>query len=1017
MRKIYFLYLLLGLSTIVTAQERLLLGTVKDEKNEPLLGVTVMIEGTGKGVATDINGTYFLEVRDGQVLTFSSVGCQTLHHVVTPDLKKLDVSLSLQVEKIPEVVVVGFGKKQAVKELTGAVSKLDNVSDNNSISVDKVLLGRVAGVQGGVVSGQPGSAATIRIRGVASVNGRNEPVYVIDGVRVTHGDHAQNTRGNNVLAGLNNDDIESVTVLKDAVSTAIYGADTGSGVVIITTKSGRKGAANFRISSEVGLVSRAAVGEKPLTTEQWLGFLYDAYLNSEEGSAAYPNKEALLADLKAGNVSTGNGGYILQDIYKQRHINTDWRRLVENKMALYQEINATVSGGNDKLSYYSSLGYLKEDGIVKENSFERVTSSNKIDFQATSKLRLSTNIQLSYANTLAQPEGPQYSDPVYGQYMIRPTERAYNPDGSLNYGQYGMLSNGTYNIVALQKLNYNKNQTMRALANFQLDYQLAKNLLYKFVFAPEYIDLGEDGYKSPVHGDAFYTKGEADWFNTRIFSFNLQNILSYDLTIKEKNHLSASLIQEAYRSDQKNIDAVVFTAGSNKLKTLSSFIKPVSISGTREINSREGYALTLHYDYNKLFLLDLAGRQDRLSNFWEENRTGYFYSVGLGVDLARLESFSKTKQLSQLKFSSSYGRLGNMVYVSPYAGYQYRFNYDNKAAGVPIGVDNPDLRWETLYPLNVGLDIGFFSDRITLSTAYFIKKTKDMIFSLPLSTAQGSYTATKQVNVGEMENKGWELAINAELIKNEEGLNWELGGHISTLSNKITQMYDDAPITFTNRILQKGENVGAFYLKKWAGVDPNTGAPLWYKNGKDGETTSVYSEAKEAIQGSYLASLYGGFDTKISYKNLSLLAQFAYGFGNKLYDSSASWAKDDGKTTYLYPGYASQVESYWTPQNRNSENPKPIWDGNAQSAEASTRYLYDGDYLRLQTLKLSYDFPTIWLEGTYLKQLECYVLGDNLWTHNFDKRFKGDPEAQADGRVDFVLPTLRTLSFGININF
>lgn len=248
MRKIYFLYLLLGLSTIVTAQERLLLGTVKDEKNEPLLGVTVMIEGTGKGVATDINGTYFLEVRDGQVLTFSSVGYQTLHHVVTPDLKKLDVSLSLQVEKIPEVVVVGFGKKQAVKELTGAVSKLDNVSDNNSISVDKVLLGRVAGVQGGVVSGQPGSAATIRIRGVASVNGRNEPVYVVDGVRVTHGDHAQNTRGNNVLAGLNNDDIESVTVLKDAVSTAIYGADTGSGVVIITTKSGRKGAANFRVS-------------------------------------------------------------------------------------------------------------------------------------------------------------------------------------------------------------------------------------------------------------------------------------------------------------------------------------------------------------------------------------------------------------------------------------------------------------------------------------------------------------------------------------------------------------------------------------------------------------------------------------------------------------------------------------------------------------------------------------------------------------------------------------------------
>ena len=1016
MRKIFFIYFLLGLCTLTNAQERLLFGTVKDEKNEALLGVTIMIEGANKGVATDINGTYSLEVRDGQVLTFSSVGYQTQHHIVTSDLKKLDISLRLDVEEIPEVVVVGFGKKQEVKELTGAVSKLDDVSDNNSISVDKVLLGRVAGVQGGTISGQPGSAATIRIRGVASVNGRNEPVYVIDGVRVSHGDYAQNTIGNNVLAGLNNDDIESVTILKDAVSTAVYGADTGAGVVIITTKSGRKGAADFRVSSEIGLVSRAVVGEKPLTTEQWLSFLYDAYLNSDEGAAAYPNKEALLADLQAGNVSTGTGS-ILQSIYNQRHTHTDWRKYVENNMALSQKINATVSGGNDKLTYYTSLGYLKQDGIIKENRFDRITNSNKIEFQATSKLRLSTNIQLSYANTHAQPEGAQYSNPVYGQYMLRPTERVYNPDGSFNYGQYGMLSNGTYNIVALQQLNHNKNQTIRALANFQLDYQVAKKLLYKFVFAPEYIDMGEDVYKSPIHGDGFLTKGEADWFNTRIFSFNLQNILSYDLAIKDKNHLSASLIQEAHRTDQKNINAVVLTAGSNKLKTLSSFITPASVSGTRELNSREGYALTLHYDYDKLFLLDLSGRQDRLSNFWKENRTGYFYSVGLGVDLARLDFFRKTKQISKLNLSTSYGRVGNMVNASPYATYRYSFNYDNQAAGIPIGVNNPDLHWETLYPLNVGLDIGLFSDRISLSVAYFQKKTKDMIFSLPLSAAQGSYTATKQVNIGEMENKGWELALNADLIKNEEGFNWQLGGHISTLANKITQMYDDTPIKLNLRVLQKGESIGAFYLKKWAGVNPDTGAPLWYKNGKDGETTSIYSEAKEAIQGSYIATLYGGFNTKISYKNVSLLAQFAYGFGNKLYDTSASLAKNDGKTTYLYPGYASQIDSYWTPQHRNSENPKPIWDGNALSSEDSTRYLYDGDYLRLQALKLSYDFPTIWLEGTYLKQLQFYVLGDNLWTYNFDKRFKGDPEAQADGRVDFILPTLRTLSFGMNINF
>ena len=1014
----YLLLLFLGALQVSFAQEKTVSGVVKDENLEPMLGASVVVKGTTKGVSTDENGAYSLKVKDGDVLEFTAVGYKTQEHKVTGKTRKIDVALLLDVEEIDEFVFVGFGQKQAVKEATGSIGKVDNVSNSAAGSVDKALSGKIAGVQGGVTTGQPGGAANIRIRGLASVNGRTNPIYIIDGVRVSQGSLTSGATSSNILANLNDEDIESVTVLKDAVSTAAYGADAGAGVIIITTKSGKKGEAKYSFNSEVGMVSRALAGEENLTTAQWLDLIYDAYLNTQEGTRLFPNnnKEALLAKLAAGQLTAGLGKTV-QGLYNKRDISTDWRKETENSFALLQKVNGTVSGGNDRFDYYSSLGYYKQDGIVKQTGFHRVTNSNRITYRANDRLTLATDLQLSYGQTLSQPKEGDYANPILGQYLLRPTDRAYNLDGTLNLGgTNGKLSNGFFNNAALQQLNYIQSQTARVFGNFQADYKILKNLTYKFVFAPEFVNIMEDKYYSPLHGDGFDNGGQSKWYASRYFSFNVQNILSYDFKYKEKNNFYVNLIQEAYKTDAKKISAEGYNVGPSGLTTLSNFIKPVDVSGTKAVSSRGGYAITAHYDYDKFFLLDVSGRQDRISNFWEDNKTGYFGSVGVGLDFARLEAVKKWKKVSQLKLSTSYGSVGNMVDVFPYATYSYRSNYNDQVGGYISGVDNKDLRWETLSPFNLGLDMGFLKDRITFSVAYFHKKTSDMIFAVPLSRAQGNTSVYK--NIGEMVNSGVELTFNTKIIDNEgDGFKWSLGANFTTLKNKVTKLYGGKDVISGSRIMREGEAARTFYMKKWAGVDPQTGDPLWYVNGEGGATTNDYNKAEYGLQGSAMPTYYGGIDSKLSYNNFALSFDFTYSGGNKIVDGFASYVNSDGRLLLNYPGYKSQIGNYWTPENRDARDPKPILGkGNKNGTSFSTRYLYKGDFVRLQTLRFSYRVKPEFLEGTYLKGLEFYMLGNNLWTYNFDKNYKGDPDLNIDGQTSFTLPTLRTYSFGVNVN-
>ena len=981
-------------------------GVVNDARNIPEMDIEVSVKGTDKVAYTDENGKFDIDANLGDILVINGK-----EYVVTRNNLGV-LKLSNDNVDLDEVVVVGFGQTKSVKEITGSTSTMTakSIDDVPVASVDKMLQGRVSGVQTGNASGQPGGAASVRVRGISSINGVVSPIWIVDGVRIISGDLTTGNTTANVLAQMNPDDIESVTVLKDAVSTAIYGADAGAGVIVITTKNGKKGAAKFNFSSSIGFNDRAVDTYRGFTAGEYKEYLATAVMNRYKASnpTLFPDLATTYQSLSRGVLNAASASII------NATADTNWQDETMKK-GFQQNVDFSVSGANDRLTYYASANYFKQESVIKNSNFKRLAYTSKVAYQATDKFKLSTDIQISYSNIRTLPNAGGFANPVLAAYFNRPTDPAYNADGSYYWDpSNNRLSNGMFNPAALLDLNYNKGETARIFGNIKAEYQIFKNIKYQFVFAPEFVNVEEDTYWNPTHGDGYNYGGYQRTSVNRYFNFNVQNILSWNQKF-DKHNVGVSLIQEGYKQDNKFLSATGITVGSPTLETLSNFVVPYGYSGTRSNTSRWGYAATAHYDYDKLILIDASYRRDILSQFMPGKKAGDFWSVGAGVDLARIGDFRESSPVSMFKFRASYGKIGNQVSANPYSMYSYTTNYNDYAGAGYSGVNNPNLGWETVNPFNVGLDLGFLKDRIKLSAEYFHKTTKDLIYSLPLSGSQG-LTGYSQ-NIGELVNKGFEFSLNADIFRgNRDQFNWNLGFNLSTLDNKITELYG-GDVKGSTTILTEGQSVSTYYLRKWAGVDAATGAALWYLNGKDGETTTSYDAAQQAIQGSAISDIYGGLNTSFSYKGFSLDLQFTYGFGGNIMDNWSNYTFSDGQYTINYPGYGDIMGNYWTPENPNAANPKPIYGNTTKSNSISTRFLYDSDYIRLSNARLAYTFDSNILRGTNLNSVQVYVMANNAWTHMFDDRLKFDPDTNIAGSSNLNLPVLKSFLLGVNVSF
>lgn len=932
-------------------------------------------------------------------------------------------------KEIEEVVVVGFGQKKTVKELTGSVGTMTAkaIEDNPvSASVDKMLQGRVAGVQTGVSNGQPGGFASVRVRGISSINGVKDPIYVIDGVRVKSGDLSSNSTTGNILANMNPNDIENITVLKDAVSTAMYGADAGSGVIIITTKSGKKGKAKFNVNFTQGITNDAVKRQRALNAAEYKKLLTYSVMNLYQlkGDPNFVGKtyQEVYDYLKAGgqDVDGDLGSTDIADVLNSPY-DTDWKKATQRNEAYQTNVDASMSGGNDKITYFSSINYFDQKATVRGADFKRLAASTNVGYQATDKLKITTDIQMSYSRTNTMSEGGAFANPILAQYFNRPTDPVKNEDGSWYLGNNGRLSNRKFNVAALQDLNYSRNETARVFANLQAEYKILKGLTYKFVFAPEFIHIMENKYNSPLHGDGRNYGGLKTDLSSRYFSFNLQNVLTYNFKAG-LNNMSITALQEAYRTQKDMLLAQGSTVGSPYLETMDNFIQPLSVGGSKTISSRWGYGAIGHWDYDRIVMLDASYRRDVLSNFTPGQKAGNFWSAGVALDVARFGFLRGNSTISMMKVRGSYGKVGNQVSANPYALYKYTGNYNGLAAGSLEGVYNPNLSWETINPLNIGIDFGFLRNRITLTAEYYDKKSKDLIYQLPLQVSQG--ISSYYSNIGDMVNRGFEFTVNADIFKNYNGFNWSVNANLSTLKNKITKLYGGDVINpvldgveKSGMILREGEAMNSYYLRKWAGVDPTNGDPLWYINGKDGETTNNINKAERAIQGSALSKVTGGFGTNLSYKNISLDAFFTYGFGGKILDQWMGNMVSDGSGIYDIPGYESQMD-FWTPENTDAANPMPIFNvGNKTSYGISTRRLFKSDYIRLSNVKIAYTFKGETIKNTGLNSLQVYLLGNNIWTHKFDKNLQLDPEINLSGNYNLGLPIQKAFMLGVNLGF
>ncbi|MEN7549617.1 TonB-dependent receptor [Rapidithrix thailandica] len=981
----------------VIRQDRTISGKVMDEKGLSLPGVSIVVKGSTNGTITDLNGEFRLSIPEGEVtLVFSSVGY--VSQELSASQESFKVVMKEDVQTLKEVIVVAYNE-QSKSSFTGSAVALDvsKIKESPRASFQESLQGNVAGVQSLSASGQPGAEPNIRIRGVGSINASSDPLYVIDGIPVVAGNISKIATSSNTIAGLNPNDIESITVLKDASATAIYGSRAANGVILITTKRGKTGKTKFDASAQYGISDiMLADRNQPLNTKELSELIAEGQVN-----AGMTRQEA--ETFVKNNIDSS--------------VNTDWVDVI-SRTGKYQQYNISASGGNEKTNFYSSLGYYDQEAVIIGIDYKKVNGKVNVRHAATDKLMLELGLAANNQTLHTNDDGGNANNPVRAMYRAVPYEPVYNPDGSYNTGF--LL---TYNPVGLVNENIRETQLYGALGNLGLKYDILDNLSFETKGSLDFNLADEFRYDNPYFGFGRGNKGGIGRaYNNKVINWNITNLLKYRFQLNNDHSFNFILGQEAQKITRKSTyaQAQKFPAGQTTLENASEIID----ASTAEIGSSlTSYLFSASYDFKGKYMINISGRRDGSSRFGREVRFANFGSVGFAWNVIQEPFMQNQKLVQELKIRSSYGINGNQE-IGDYSTqglYEPTHNYNNFPGYIYSQIENANLTWEKNKPFNVGVDFRIFN-RISGTVEYYNRVTSDLLFNVPIPATNGlTRTLT---NIGEMQNSGWEIALSSENIKSagQDGFQWNTDFNISFNKNEIKALADTLPIIDGQYIREVGGDFYSFYLPTYAGVDPQTGDALWYKV-EDGEQvpTNNYREATYQKQESALPKFYGGLTNSLAYKNFSLSFMFYFNWGNKIYDHMSRYTNHDGKLGISDRGNLSRktYERRWQKPGDITDVPKFVF-GNSQSGDAeqhSTRFLYDGSYIRLRDVTLAYQLPQNWVEKIHLSNARIYVRGSNLWTYVKDKDLEGDPEVGVTGRTDFRIPMSRQILFGVDFSF
>ena len=972
-------------------QDGMVSGVVTDEQG-PVIGASVVIKGTTNGTVTDFDGKFSIPgAKKGDVISISYVGYVT-QEIVWDGSKSLQIHLKADSQNLDELVVVGYGV-QKKESLTGAMQVVssEKLLDATSPTVENLLSGKVPGVQVTSGGGQPGQQGKVVIRGKSTVNGSTDPLWIVDGVIV--GSDA---------GSLNPADIESMSILKDAASTAIYGSQGANGVIVVTTKRGKTGKAQINASVKVG-VNQLHLGNLDMMDG---AELYD-YYNS------FSNRDAMPA-------------YFTPEL---RNRNFDWW---ENgtQLGVAQDYNISVSGGSDKIKTYTSIGVYDEDGAVKGYDYTRYNLRFNVDYQATDWLTIKPKVWASRSDIMDQQH-----DLGAITYVNFPWDSPYDENGDLiqEYKPTTWVNSDATNYLYDLQWNFTKQTKYEFLGNFDFDIKFTDWLTFASVNSFNYNSRARKEYSDPRSQAGEADNGLLEDMSQTITRLYTNQVLRFN-KVWDKHSLNALIGYEwnTYQRERLTQTASSFASGFEVANVAAT---PKAVDGIKEEWAVQSYLFNANYAYDNRYLASVSFRRDGASNFGSDAKYGNFFSISAGWNIHQEEFFQAKDWVQQLKLRASYGSVGNRpnTYYSQYTLYSLGYSYNAQPGAALYQIANPDLTWEKTYTAGVGIDAILF-DRLTLNLDYYNKKTTDLLYNVPLPGVIGVTGIYR--NVGAVKNNGFEASASVDIIKSGDWY-WNVTANIGLNRNEVTELYGgnteiitsnagSSYYIYMDKIIKPGEDVDTWYGTEWAGVDPETGSPLWYTTNDKGErvTTTSYSEASkhQVVLGKMSPDFYGGFSTSLSWKNIDLSAVFGYSVGGKIFNYDRTMFDSDGAYVNYNQMNLKDDWSRWEKPGDIATHPKAFYGNNTNSSRGSSRYLEDASYLRLRNLTIGYTFP---FKIPQVQRVRVYFSGENLFVLS---GFSGiDPELPAEVGSDYKAgsvgvaispyPQTRKFMFGLNVTF
>ena len=1062
MKRLTFLLfcLLLGIG-MANAQTSKVTGTViSAEDNEPIIGASIVVKGTTIGTVTDFNGAFSLDVpSSAKTLVVSFVGMKPLEIGVRPILK---VVLEGDNQMLDEVMVVAYGtaKKSA---FTGSAATIKNekIIARQTANVTNALAGQVAGVQTTSNTGQPGKDAEVRIRGIGSISASNKPLYVVDGVPY-----------DGEISAISTSDIESMTVLKDAASNALYGARGANGVILITTKKGKSGEARINFDAKWGVNKRGISSYDRITDPgKFYELNYASIYNGDlggylaagdlAGANAYandvmingtpvqaylgyqvfnvPNGEQLIGmDGKLNPKATL--GYSDGTYY---YTPDNWtNELFENNAR--QEYNLNVSGATDKMNFYMSAGYLDDQGIVPNSGFQRYTARLKADYQVKPWLKLGGNMSFTHYDSREQDTegGTSNANAFYAANIIGAIYPMYIRDAS---GQIMYDNRGMKRYDYGSDTNFYRENTIpnaNPLASYMLDMMKYSGDVFSGKWSADVdiwggikakVNIGVDANNvrysnlvNPYYGQYSETSGVGGLISVstqRSFSTNQQYLLTYNKTFNDVHNLDVLAGHENYNYKYQYLYGQREKLYNPDVPELDNGILNQSNSSYSNNYATEGWLFRVQYDYDGKYFGSVSYRRDASSVFHPDNRWGNFWSVGAGWLLNKEEFLANQSWINMLKYKISYGLQGNdnLMYQGGmyrnYYPYQDQYTLSNSNGDFATSLyykGNKDITWETSHSFNTGFDFTFWGGKLSGSAEYFSRKTTDMLYFKPVASSMG-YSRLPE-NVGSMVNRGVELDLNSNIIETKN-FTWNVNLNLTHFKNKVLELAPElnGELIDGSRIYREDESMYQLYMPKYAGVDPETGESLWAltKPAADGSTvTADYATASENrfATGDILPKVYGGFGTSVTAYGFDFSISFAYQLGGRILDYTY---QDLMNTAATGNALHKDMLNAWTPENRNTNVPR-LNVNDLYIVSTSDRWLTSSDYLSLQNITFGYTLPKSWTRKLQIEGVRLYFVADNVALLTARKGL--DPR-QGYVASDNVYSPIRTLSGGISLNF